>query len=338
MNRGTRRQKAASQRESRFGTKPRCPARLSVALGTAAALASVFVGPSVFADSVGNHVKDVRVLVQGAETTIQVTGTSSPDYNVVVDDGGGRLLIDLANADVAGAKAALTGPVGVVGGVLTQEFKAAGGASPHTRLAVTLTKHATFRVLRDGVTLNITLRPGDVTKVDDSPAPLAPAPAAAVITPEIKEVRFDRVAPSSTSLGSNPHGCASGCDRVTIALSAVPSYSLATTASGNVRLELKNARVTESAARTIDVSSYQGFVHTVASFYDVSDSTAIVEISRHRRLAGERHGGRLEPRVELRAPEVRARIARQGGQPAARRRPQGRHARSRSGDARPPED
>jgi len=276
MNRGTRRQKAASQRDSRFGMKPRCAKHLSVALGTAAAMASVFAGTSVLADAVGNHVKDVKVVAQGAETDIQVTGTSSPDYNVVVDQGGDRLLIDLANADAVGVRPALTGPVGVVGGVLTQEFKGDGALSTRTRLAVSLTKHALFRVRRDGTTLHITLRPGDVTKVDDAPSPASAVPQATVITPEIKEVRFERVAPRA----GESDGCASGCDRVTVALSAVPAYTLSTTASGNVRLELKNARVTEHAARTVDVSSYQGFLHTVASFYDVGESTAVIEVSR----------------------------------------------------------
>jgi type IV pilus assembly protein PilQ len=273
MNRGTRRQKAALERDSRVGGKPRRNPRLSVALCTAAAIASVFAGKSVLAESIGNHVKDVKVVTQGPETDIQVTGTASAEYNVVVDDGGNRLLIDLANADVAGAKGALTEPVGVVGGVLTQEFKAEGAQGAHTRLAVSLTRHATFRVRRDGTMLHITLRPADFTRVDDSPAPAAVAPQATVIAPEIREVRFERVAPGG-ACGVN------GCDRVVVAVSAVPSYALSAAASGNVRLELKNARVADAAARTVDVSSYQGFLHTVASFYDVGDSTAVVEIGR----------------------------------------------------------
>jgi type IV pilus assembly protein PilQ len=276
MNRGSRRQKAA---QSRFGIKPQCRAHLSVALGAAAAIASVLTVPSVFADSVGNHVRDVKVAMLGAETDVEITGTSSPDYNVVVDDGGNRLLVDLANADVAGAKTAITSPVGVVGGILTTQLKTEGSTTPRTRLAVNLTKHATFRVHRDGTTLHITLRPGEVTKVLDSPAPLAPAPQASVITPEVKEVRFERVAP--TTLAADAAGsCASGCDRVTIALSAVPSYNLTASPNGNARLELKGARVSEGAARTVDVSSYQGFLHTVASFFDVGQDTAIIEISR----------------------------------------------------------
>jgi hypothetical protein len=283
MNRGTRRQMAALKRDSRFGRNPRRSAHLSVAFCTALTICSVLAGKTVLAESVGNHVKDVKIVAQGPETDIQVTGTASAEYNVVVDDGGNRLLIDLANADVAGAKAALTEPVGVVGGVLTQELKAEGAASARTRLVVSLTRHASFRVRRDGTNLHITLRPADFTKVDDTPLPAAAVPQATVISPEIKEVRFERVAPTSFTTARAPSdapACANGCDRVVVALSAMPSYALSTTASGNVRLELKNARVKESAARTVDVSSYQGFLHTVASFYDVGDSTAVVEIGR----------------------------------------------------------
>jgi type IV pilus assembly protein PilQ len=274
---------AALKRDNRFGRKPRHSARLSVALCSALAIASVFAGHTVLAESVGNHVKDVKIIAQGPETDIEVTGTASAEYNVVVDDGGNRLLVDLANADVAGAKAALTEPVGVVGGVLTQELKADGAASARTRLVVSLTRHASFRVRRDGTKLHITLRPSDATKVDDTPIPAAKSPEATVIAPEIREVRFERVAPMSLTTPRSPSDaqpCANGCDRVIVGLSAVPSYALSTTASGNVRLELKNARVKESAARTVDVSSYQGFLHTVASFYDVGDSTAVVEIGR----------------------------------------------------------
>jgi len=274
---------AALKRDSRFGRNPRRSAHLSVAFCTALTICSVLAGKTVLAESVGNHVKDVKIVAQGPETDIQVTGTASAEYNVVVDDGGNRLLIDLANADVAGAKAALTEPVGVVGGVLTQELKAEGAASARTRLVVSLTRHASFRVRRDGTNLHITLRPADFTKVDDTPLPAAAVPQATVISPEIKEVRFERVAPTSLTTARAPSdapACANGCDRVVVALSAMPSYALSTTASGNVRLELKNARVKESAARTVDVSSYQGFLHTVASFYDVGDSTAVVEIGR----------------------------------------------------------
>jgi type IV pilus assembly protein PilQ len=283
MNRGSRRQKTAPQRDSRVGIKPRCSPHLSVALGTAAAIAGVFTGGAVFADGVGNHVKDVKLVAVGPETDVVVVGTSTPDYTAVVEDGGSRLRIDLANADMAGAKPAITDAVGVVGGVLTQEFKD-GAAPPRTRLSLSLTRHATFRVRRDGTTLHVTLRPGDVTKVDDSPVPTPAAvvPAATVVTPEIKDVRFERVGPKG-ALGAgsaDAKSCGGGCDRVTVALSAVPSYALTTTPSGNVRLELKGARVTEKAARTVDVSSYQGFIHTVASFYDVGENVAIVEIGR----------------------------------------------------------
>ena len=272
MNRGTRRQTAAPKRNVQFGRGPRCIARVALALG---AIASVFSGAAVMAETGQNHVKDVQLTTSagGGETELDVVGTLSPEYNVVVDDGGNRLLIDITNADAPGVGPAITGAVGVVGGVLTQQFPAEGSTHARTRLAVSLNKHASFRVRRDGTTLRVTLRPADVTKVDDSPAPEVVAPKATVITPEVKEVRFERVLPGLS-------GCMNGCDRISIAVTAVPSYSLSTSPSGNVRLELKNARVTEAAARTVDVSSYQGFLHTVASFYDAATSTAVIEIGR----------------------------------------------------------
>src|SRR5690349_7097702 len=78
-------------------------------------LASAGTGP--------NHVRDVKV--RAAEgipggTEIEIVGTGAPVYNVRVAEGGRRLYVDLTNADVVGAPEAITTPVGVVGGVLTQ--------------------------------------------------------------------------------------------------------------------------------------------------------------------------------------------------------------------------
>ena len=78
-----------------------------------------------------NHVRDVRVHPSdggAGGTEIEIEGTGAPTYNVRVADGGRRLLVDLSDSDVAGAPAAITAPVGVVGGILTQGFDTRGRA------------------------------------------------------------------------------------------------------------------------------------------------------------------------------------------------------------------
>src|SRR6185312_6495248 len=98
-------------------------------------------GDAAYADAAANHVRDVRVHaadgVSGG-TEIEIVGTGAPNYHVRVADGGRRLLVDLADSDVAGAPAAITTPVGVVGGVLTQGYDTEVGHM--TRLAIALTK------------------------------------------------------------------------------------------------------------------------------------------------------------------------------------------------------
>src|SRR4051812_8121239 len=64
-----------------------------------------------------NHVRDVKIREADARTgatEIEVVGTTAPVFNVRVESGGKRLLVDIANADVATPKDAMTAPVGVV--------------------------------------------------------------------------------------------------------------------------------------------------------------------------------------------------------------------------------
>jgi len=226
------------------------------------------------ADARANHVRDVRVRAGGAAgtTEIEVVGTASPVYNVRVEAGGRRLLLDLANADVAGAPEALTEPIGVVGGVLTRAFR--GGAGEVTRVAVSLSSRATYRVRPEGTTLRIVLSPEPPPGASPaSPPPLSPANAktGGHDDVEVRDVTFER-APAT------PRGPAK--DRVVILTTATPSYALTTTPSGRVRLEMKGTRLPAAMKRTLDVTSYKGVLKTVSAFDDPATGAAIVEIDR----------------------------------------------------------
>jgi type IV pilus assembly protein PilQ len=261
------------------------------------AFASLFGGQTSFADGVSNHVKDVRVHAEGASTTVEVTGTTAPVYNMRID--GDRLVLELANADIDGAPAAITPSAGLVGGVLSQSFKGDGGTS--ARVTVNLLKHATFRIVKDGPILRLVLTPGDKTQADptlvtagSSPGtPGSTEPQAVVVPSEMQKVRFERVpplSPSGSGSGSaststtgdgkapdksgkhDPSSCSAGCDRIVIEFSSIPSYTVESTMSGHLRLELKDTKLSDMAARTLDVSSYRGFVHTVAAFHETKET------------------------------------------------------------------
>jgi hypothetical protein len=141
-----------------------------------------------------NHVREVALSgitsTSGAGTEIVVHGTEAPVFAVRVEGGGKKLVVDLSNADVAGAKPAMTDSVGVVGGVLTQAFRTEAGQL--TRVTVNLVKTAAYRVFADGNDLKIQLAPASAT------APAAPslfggrAEVEAARGPELSDVRFER--------------------------------------------------------------------------------------------------------------------------------------------------
>ena len=246
-----------------------------------AVLAGVAVGLSggaAYADAAANHVRDVRVHaadgVPGG-TEIEIVGTGAPNYNVRVADGGRRLLVDLADSDVAGAPAAITTPVGVVGGVLTQGYDTNVGHM--TRLAIALTKGASYRIVPQGTTLRVVLSPSDPSKgatvaADVGPAPLVPTPTTP--TALVRDVRFDRTGPGFP--GCAPHGC----DRVLVDLGSMPPYSLSPGQEGGLRLTLKQTALPETLARTLDVTRYEGELRTITASFDKATGATYIDLAR----------------------------------------------------------
>src|SRR5690242_9319576 len=151
------------EEQGMYGSKKRSTGRRTKGVSSLTALAIVLSATVSWADGASNHVRDVKVhAAEGIPggTEIEVVGTGAPTFNVRVTEGGKRLLVDVSDADMAGAPSAITNPSGVVGGVLTQAFRSEAGTM--TRLSVSLTKQATYRVRADGSTLRVTLTPGDV--------------------------------------------------------------------------------------------------------------------------------------------------------------------------------
>jgi type IV pilus assembly protein PilQ len=251
-----------------------------VALAATGAASSVLLGESVvFADATTNHVRDVRVHAsEGGEVEIEIVGTGAPTYNVRVADGGKRLLIDLSNSDVAGAPAAITTPIGVVGGVLTQGYDT--GVGHMTRLTVSLAQPVSYRVLPKGTSLRVILAMSGPAILPGHGKTAPPADPAVVPSALVRDIRFERA--PATAADCAPYGC----DRVVVDLGSIPAYSLSMSKTGRPRLDLRSTALPETLARTLDVSAFDGALKTVTASYDATSGVASLELERASEAAG----------------------------------------------------
>jgi type IV pilus assembly protein PilQ len=251
-----------------------------VALAATGAAAGVLVCASTAAaDTATNHVRDVKVHAsEGGGVEIEIVGSGAPTYNVRVADGGRRLLIDLSDSDVAGAPAAITTPIGVVGGVLTQGYETAVGHM--TRLTVSLAQPTSYRVVPQGTSLKVILA---------ASGPAIPAghivsapPADPVTTPSglVRDVRFERA--PATMAGCAPYGC----DRVVVDLGSIPAYSLSMSKTGRPRLELRSTALPETLSHTLDVSAFDGPLKTITASHDATTGAAVLELERGTEAPG----------------------------------------------------
>ncbi|HEY8090738.1 MAG TPA: AMIN domain-containing protein, partial [Polyangiaceae bacterium] len=251
------------------------------ALTAVGSATSVLVCASVAsAETATNHVRDVRVHPSdGGGAEIEIVGTGAPTYNVRVADGGRRLLVDLSDSDLAGAPAAITTPMGLVGGVLTQSYETPVGHM--TRLSISLAQSATYRVVPQGTSLRVLLTASGPARPASATAPAATAlPQPSTPSAMIKDVRFERASPTAG-------GCApNGCDRVVVDLGGIPAYSLSVSAAGKPRLELRSTALPESFARTLDVSAFGGALKTITASRDEKAGTAILELDRTSEVPG----------------------------------------------------
>ena len=247
--------------------------------GPAAAEAAAPAATAAMA-AASNHVSDVRVHASEGGTggtEIEIVGTGAPTYNVRVADGGRRLLVDLADSDVAGAPVAITTPVGVVGGVLTQGFDTNVGHM--TRMAISLLRAASYRVIPQGTNLRVVLTPSGASEKTTAAAGPEPARAPATPTALVRDVRFERATRTTSA-------CPDGCDRVIVDLGSIPAYSLAPSGGGALKLELRQTALPETLARTLDVSRYEGALRSITASYDKVTGSTTLELARAADTSG----------------------------------------------------
>ncbi len=234
------------------------------------------------ADAGPNHVRDVRVHAgeAGATTDVELVGSQAPQFQARLEANGRRLIVDLTNADVAGAPEAITGTNGISGGVLTRAYRTDG--STMTRVVINFSRDATYRLKPDGNTLHVLLYGSTLGSSAASTLPSIEKSSAkndviAAVTTELSEVRFERKPTTPTVIGK---------DRIVIGVTTMPSYSLDTTTSGHARLSLHATKAPDNLLHTLDVTPYRGSLRTVTTTKDEKSGDTIIEIDR----IGSDHG------------------------------------------------
>lgn len=205
----------------------------------------------------------VSVEPDGARgASLKVEFTAPPSYNVRLERGGLRLVIDVPNAELGKGPAAFTDAVGVVGGVMAQSFQS--GASKTARVLVTLLESASYSVTVEGTTLVVRLVPG----------PSGPMPAerleskpkvASGAAPRVMDVRFE-------------HG--SLVDKLWVELSEGAEFRESSRGNDKARLEISGAKLPPELERLLDVSAFRGRVSAVAAYQARSGGTVVLEADK----------------------------------------------------------
>jgi hypothetical protein len=112
------------------------------------------------------HVRKVTLATPASGSAEVVVATSTPpSFSARVANNGTRLLVDITDADVTGAEAAIVKGNEVVSGVMTQAYEADG--QHIARVLVQLAKTAEYEIRADSSGLTISLTAAAATKPKD---------------------------------------------------------------------------------------------------------------------------------------------------------------------------
>jgi type IV pilus assembly protein PilQ len=222
-----------------------------------------------------NHVAGVkassRSSPQGAGTDVVITTSETPRYTAELDDGGKKLVIDIASADLeaANAQASMHVRTGIVASVESQALS--GSQGPGVRVTIQLTEPATYRIRASADALLVSLAPDSDRSSSSSGAP------------------SNGVASNNgASNGATPHGASNGAaaarapgslsvrdvrfvhsklaDTVTVELSNAAPFTSSHAALGKSRIEIKGAALPKELERTLDLSAVSNRVRAVSAF------------------------------------------------------------------------
>lgn len=206
------------------------------------------------------HATSVQVAAGHGKDTARVVVAfdTEPTFSARLSGAGRRLVVDIPNADVKGAPAAITHRQGVVGGVMTQAF--GKGSDKVVRVLVTLVEEARYSVRVEGKRLVLEFAPGKAG-VLDTPRAAAKAPQAGSELAKIRDVKFRH-----TSLQ----------DEVVIRVSGDVEFSQQTTKDGRGSLVIKGAKLPEGLQRRLDTSAFKGLVSSVATYATGKDKHTVM--------------------------------------------------------------
>ena len=200
-----------------------------------------------------NHVESVTVSAHpmaggSVGSDISIATSEAARYSAELKEGGRRLLIDIAEADVALADRDIRARTGIVAGVVTQMLPEA--KSRTVRISVALTEPATYRIRLKPGGLLVSLAPSE-TEGGGAAAAGNPVPAAPPSGLRVRDVRFVH---------------SKLVDTLTIELSSAAPYTSSTSAGGKARIEIRGAVLPEELERTLDLSAVSARVRAVSTF------------------------------------------------------------------------
>ena len=241
--------------------------------------------PTVLAES-GASVTAVRLSEGDAGLgLVEIELSSEPQYSARLDKQSKRLIVDIQDAQLAGAAEAITSSKGVVGGVLTQSFK--NGKSSTARVTITLLRDAQYSLTVQGQKLVVRFSAGALGAAQDlerrevlARAALGEAAPSEETTDvaHLADVRFQHE---------------SARDVLELELDGRVRFRSENGSQGRSTLILRNAQIPQGLTRTLDVGAFGGSVHTVSSFGRGND--VIIEVQRDTKVTSsvERRGNKL---------------------------------------------
>ncbi len=183
--------------------------------------------------------------------------SSPPQFTARWEKDRTRLVVDVPGGQVRGAPGAITQREGVVAGVMTQGFERDG---KHTyRILVTLRDKARYSITARGSDLVLAFSPS----TSDNPG-AAGAHATTAVAPSVAAITKVSYEPNSV------------VERVVVAASATPEYTLQTRPDGGTRWLLRGASLPPTLARILDVSAFAGSVTHIASYVDPAAPNQVV--------------------------------------------------------------
>ena len=211
------------------------------------------------------HVQKVTLTTPASGSADVIVATSvSPKFSARVANGGLRLLVDITDADVAGADPAIVKGNEVVAGVLTQAYEVDGQRL--TRVLVTLAKFAEYDIHTDASGLTISLTAAAATKPRDVTRG-APAKAATVSSgSKISDIKFTHE---------------KGKDKLAIEMSGSPTFTELPSETGKSSIEISGVALPDTLQKKLDTTAFGGPVKSVSVYRRVSDATKVViEVER----------------------------------------------------------